>query len=80
MAEQTHQWLCQQIVDNTGDAIIFGDAEGTVRLWNTGAEKMFGFRSEEIVGKSMDFIIPEKSQGTALGGVRSDDENRTNPV
>lgn len=59
MAEYTHQWLCQQIVDNTGDAIIFGDSEGMVRLWNVAAEKMFGFRAEEIVGKSMDLIIPE---------------------
>jgi hypothetical protein len=32
MAKYTHQWLCQQIVDNTGDAIIFGDGEGMVRL------------------------------------------------
>lgn len=59
MAEHTHEWLYQQIVDNTGDAIIFGDAEGMVRLWNVAAEKMFGFRAEEIVGKSMDLIIPE---------------------
>jgi len=59
MAKYTHQWLCQQIVDNTGDAIIFGDSESMVRLWNVAAEKMFGFRAEEIVGKSMDLIIPE---------------------
>lgn len=59
MAKYTHQWLCQQIVDNTGDAIIFGDSEGMVRLWNVAAEKMFGFRAEEIAGKSMDLIIPE---------------------
>jgi PAS domain S-box-containing protein len=59
MAEPTHEWLCQQIVDNTGDAIIVGDAEGKVRLWNTGAEKIFGFRADEIVGNSMDLIIPE---------------------
>lgn len=59
MAAHTHEWLCQQIVDNTGDAVIFGDAEGKVRLWNTGAERIFGFRADEIVGKSMDLIIPE---------------------
>jgi PAS domain S-box-containing protein len=59
MAKYNHEWLCQQIVDNTEDAIIFGDSEGTVRLWNAGAEKIFGFRAEEIVGKSMDLIIPE---------------------
>ncbi len=59
MAEYTHEWLCRQIVDNTGDAVIFGDAEGKVRLWNAGAESIFGFRAEEVVGKSMDLIIPE---------------------
>lgn len=59
MTEYTHEWLCQQIVDNAGDAIIFGDADGVVRSWNAGAERIFGFRADEMVGKSMDPIIPE---------------------
>lgn len=59
MVEHRHEWLCRQIVDNTGDAVIFGDAEGKVRLWNAGAEQIFGFSADEIVGKSMDLIIPE---------------------
>jgi PAS domain S-box-containing protein len=59
MAEYTHEWLCRQIVDNTGDAVIFGDADGKVQLWNAGAERIFAFRADEIVGKSMDLIIPE---------------------
>jgi PAS domain S-box-containing protein len=59
MAEYTHEWLCREIVDNAGDAIVFADADGVIRLWNTGAEKIFGFRAEEMVGQSMDAIIPE---------------------
>lgn len=59
MAEYTHEWLCREIVDNAGDAIVFADADGVVRLWNAGAEKIFGFRAEEMVGQSMDAIIPE---------------------
>ena len=59
MAEYSHEWLCQQIVDNSSDAVVFGDAEGNVRLWNAGAERIFGFRADEILGKSMDLIIPE---------------------
>jgi PAS domain S-box-containing protein len=59
MAEYTNQWLCQRIIDNAADAIIFGDKDGIVRLWNAGAERIFGFHAEEIVGKSMDLIIAE---------------------
>jgi PAS domain S-box-containing protein len=65
--------------DNTGDALIFGDSEGMVRLWNVAAEKMLGFRAEKIVGKSMDLIISENLRG-APGGIRSVDENRKDPV
>jgi PAS domain S-box-containing protein len=59
MIEYSHEWLCQQIVDNASDAIIFADGDGLVRLWNAGAERIFGFRADEMVGKSMDPIIPE---------------------
>ncbi len=55
-----HQWLCQNIVDQTSVAIIFGDRQGVVRLWNAGAEAMFGWTAAEAIGQSMDMIIPEK--------------------
>jgi len=55
-----HQWLCESIVEQSSIAIIVGDREGIVRLWNTGAETMFGWSAEEALGKSMDMIIPEK--------------------
>ena len=55
-----HQWLCERIVEQSPIAIIVGDREGIVRLWNAGAETMFGWSSEEALGKSMDMIIPEK--------------------
>jgi len=55
-----HEWLCQQIVDQNRMAIICGDPEGKVRLWNRGAEEIFGWSAEEAIGQSMDFIIPEK--------------------
>ncbi len=59
-AVATHQWLCENIVQQVPLAIIFGDREGIVRLWNAGAKAMFGWTAEEALGKSMDFIIPEK--------------------
>jgi PAS domain S-box-containing protein len=55
-----HEWLCQQIVDQNRMAIICGDPEGKIQLWNKGAEEIFGWSAEEAIGQSMDFIIPEK--------------------
>ena len=58
-----HPWLCENIVEQLATALIFGDREGIVRLWNAGAEAMFGWNAEEALGKSMDLIIPEKHRG-----------------
>jgi PAS domain S-box-containing protein len=39
---------------------LFADREGTIRLWNTGAETIFGYSAREALGQSLDLIIPEK--------------------
>jgi PAS domain S-box-containing protein len=56
----THASLCASIVEQSPIAIIVGDREGMIRLWNAGAETMFGWTAAEAIGKSMDMIIPEK--------------------
>lgn len=53
------EMLAAQIIDRTNDAVIFSDREGIIRLWNSGAERMFGFSREEALGHSLDLIIPE---------------------
>jgi PAS domain S-box-containing protein len=58
----SHEWLCGQIVDESHIAIIFGDKEGKIQLWNKGAEEMFGWTASETIGQSMDLIIPEKQR------------------
>jgi len=52
--------IYQQIIENSQDAILFVDRDGTVNLWNSGAEAIFGYKSEEVQGKNLDLIIPEK--------------------
>jgi PAS domain S-box-containing protein len=52
--------IYKQIIENSQDAVIFVDRDGVVNLWNSGAEAIFGYKAEEIQGKSLDLIIPEK--------------------
>jgi PAS domain S-box-containing protein len=63
MQLHTHEWLCQQIVEGTQEAIIFADRDGLIRLWNAGAEAMFGYAAAEAIGQSLDLIVPERQRG-----------------
>jgi PAS domain S-box-containing protein len=60
METYAHAWLCQHIVDNTQEAIIFADRDGMIRLWNAGAEAIFGYTASEVLGQSLELIIPER--------------------
>jgi PAS domain S-box-containing protein len=55
----SRDWLCRRLVAGSRDAIIFADRDGLIRLWNTGAEVMFGYRAAEMEGRGFDLIIPE---------------------
>jgi PAS domain S-box-containing protein len=59
----TEEWLCSRIVGESGDAIMFADRQGIIRLWNRGAERMFGHTASEALGQSLDLIIPENLRG-----------------
>jgi PAS domain S-box-containing protein len=66
----THEWLCQQIIDNSQEAIIFADHQGIIRLWNAGAETVFGYPAAEAIGQSLDLIIPERLRARHWEGYR----------
>ena len=54
--------LCRRIVETVGDAVIFADRDGIIRLWNPAAEGIFGYAEEEAIGQSLDLIIPERQR------------------
>jgi PAS domain S-box-containing protein len=58
--EGSFEKLAAKIVAAAPDAILFVDREGTIRLWNAGAERIFGWSAAEAVGKNLDLIIPER--------------------
>ena len=72
------------IVESVKDYAIFAlDLEGRVTSWNTGAERLFGYREAEIVGQSGSLIyttedrdagVPEEELGRAAETGRGEDE------
>jgi PAS domain S-box-containing protein len=46
------------IVESSDDAIIGKSLEGIILSWNKGAQRIFGYTAEEVVGKSLTILIP----------------------
>ena len=60
--------LCELIVHDTVDAVIYADREGKIQLWNGAAESLFGFPAASAVGTSLDLIIPERLRASHWAG------------
>jgi PAS domain S-box-containing protein len=58
------------ILSTNSDAIVAADTEGTIRFWNPGAERIFGYRSADAIGQSLDIIIPERLRKRHWEGYR----------
>jgi PAS domain S-box-containing protein len=61
-AEQAAQQLVA-IVESSDDAIVSKDLNGVIATWNRGAERLFGYKADEVVGKPITIIIPPDRLG-----------------
>jgi PAS domain S-box-containing protein len=59
-------WL--KILDHVADALICADRSGTIFRWNRAATALFGYSAEEILGESIDLIIPEHLRAAHWSG------------
>ncbi len=56
-AEQVAQQFAS-IVESSDDAILSKDLDGIIRTWNQGAQRLFGYAAEEVIGQPVTILIP----------------------
>ena len=56
------------LIEAIPDAVVVSDAEGMIRFWNAGAERIFGFHRDEALGASLDIITPENLRARHWAG------------
>ena len=56
------------VAHGMGDALIVADPAGVIVYWNAAAERVFGWRAAEAVGRNLDLIIPERSRSAHWNG------------
>jgi len=62
--------VAEALLSTRSDAVVAADVDGIIRLWNPGAERIFGFSAADVIGKSLDLIIPERLRQRHWDGYR----------
>src|SRR5262245_24163683 len=72
ITEESRQWL-GAIIESSDDAIISKNLYGIIRSWNKGAERIFGYQEEEVIGKPVTVLMPPErynEEPAILAGIR----------
>ena len=50
--------LLANVVESSDDAIITKTLDGNITTWNKGAELLYGYSAEEVIGKNISILAP----------------------
>jgi PAS domain S-box-containing protein len=67
------RWLAA-IVESSDDAIIGKSLDGIITSWNSGAQRIFGYSADEVIGKPITILVPQNlwhEETKILGRLRS---------
>ena len=64
-ADEAHARLAA-VVESAEDAVVSSTIEGTITNWNRGAEKLYGYRAEEIIGQPFRRLLPDDLQDRTM--------------
>ena len=65
-----NQTVADAILATAADAVVATNCEGIIQVWNPGAERIFGYRADEALGRPLDIIIPERLRARHWEGFR----------
>jgi diguanylate cyclase (GGDEF)-like protein/PAS domain S-box-containing protein len=55
--------LLDYVVESTDDAIVTKASDGTITSWNRGAERLYGYSAEEVLGQPVEMLVPPDRAG-----------------
>ncbi|MEO5900368.1 MAG: PAS domain-containing protein [Ilumatobacteraceae bacterium] len=63
--------MLARLVHDLADAVVICDPDGDIMLWNDAATRLFGWTAADVVGTSLDIIIPERFRDRHWTGYRT---------